>query len=342
MTKVRGLFVGVTTLDCIYQAERPPAANEKVMAIKSLTVAGGPATNAAVAFAQLGRQNRAMLASVLGEHSLTSLLREDLQGQGVILADLNPSRPGPPPVSSIVVSAATGDRAVISRSAADLKVEASQVSQEILDSVDIVLIDGHQMAVSAQIAQWAREQQIPVVVDAGSWKPNFETVLAAADVVVASANFYPPECEDAAAVFDYLRSHNIPKVAITNGAAPITYCNSSTKDSPRESLEVPQVRAVDTLGAGDIFHGAFCHFFLTHTFEEALIKASRTASFACQHWGTRDWTKIYRMTNEDNEELDESAGEGTGKDVVVKDVADKNVLGERAVDESAVDEETAN
>jgi len=317
MTKVRGLFIGVTTLDCIYQAEHPPAANEKVMALKSLMVAGGPATNAAVAFAQLGRQNRAVLASILGEHSLTSLLREDLQGQGVILADLDPSRLGPPPVSSIVVSAATGDRAVISRSAADLQIEASQVSKEILDGVDIILIDGHQMAASAQIAQWAKARQIPVVVDAGSWKPNFETVLAAADVVIASANFYPPGCEaggeNRAAVFDYLRSHNIPKIAITHGAAPIFYCDSDESESLavhlEEPLEVPQVRAVDTLGAGDIFHGAFCHFFLTHTFKESLMKASRTASFACQHWGTRDWTKIYRITDEDDENADEYVDE---------------------------------
>ncbi|MEL7331847.1 MAG: PfkB family carbohydrate kinase [Cyanobacteria bacterium J06560_2] len=295
----KGLFIGVTTLDCIYQAEHPPAANEKVVALKSLMVAGGPATNAAVAFAQLGRQNQSLLASVLGEHSLVELLREDLQGQGVTLADLLPSRVGPPPVSSIVVSAGSGDRAIISRSAEDSQLSADQISEDILQDIDIVLIDGHQMAVSAQVAQWAKAKQIPVVVDAGSWKPNFETVLAFSDVVVASANFYPPDCVDRAAVFAYLKSHSVSKIAITQGHDPILYTEGDTV----ESIEVPQVRAIDTLGAGDIFHGAFCHFFLTHTFEETLMKASRVASFSCQHWGTRDWTKIYRMTDDD--ELDE-------------------------------------
>ncbi|MEM6869477.1 MAG: sugar kinase, partial [Cyanobacteria bacterium P01_C01_bin.121] len=46
MPKAKGLFVGMTTLDCIYRAEHPPTANEKVVAQKSLMVAGGPATNA--------------------------------------------------------------------------------------------------------------------------------------------------------------------------------------------------------------------------------------------------------------------------------------------------------
>ncbi len=307
-----GLFVGVTTLDCIYQADHPPSANEKVVATKSLMVAGGPATNAAVAFNQLSSSNRATLASVIGSHPLTGMITEDLLSQGVTLADLDPQRLAPPPVSSIVVSAATGERAVVSRSAEDAKVAAGVFAADSLDKVDIVLIDGHQMAVGAEVAQWAKAKKIPVVVDAGSWKPGFETVLALADAVVASANFFPPGCETAAEVMEWVRSlhskadgpkangskANSLQIAITRGAAPILYQSGQTISE----LEVPQIRAVDTLGAGDIFHGACCHFYLTHPFEETLLKASRTASMACQYWGTRDWTKIYRMAGHDDDE----------------------------------------
>lgn len=300
MTQNHGLFVGVTTLDCIYQADHPPAANEKVVAAKSLMVAGGPATNAAVAFAQLMRSNKATLHSVIGSHSLTGLIKEDLLGQGVTLADLEPARLAPPAVSSIVVSAENGERAVISRSAADAQVASDAVSSEILSGVDVVLIDGHQMAASAQIARWANEKDIPVVIDAGSWKSGFEAVLSHADVVIASANFFPPDCRTTDAVMRYLSDLGISKVAITHGAQPILF----VEDDNTAELEVPKVRAIDTLGAGDIFHGAFCHFYLTHTFEESLLKASRTASFACQHWGTRDWTKIYRIDIDDEDDED--------------------------------------
>ena len=299
MAKKHGLFVGLTTLDCFYQADHPPAANEKVVADKSLLVAGGPATNAAVAFAQLGGSegNKATLLSVIGGHPLTTLLRKDLRGQGVSLCELNEDWMEPPAVSSIVVSKETGDRAVIARNAKDLQVSATHVSPDSLEGISVVLIDGHQMAVSAQIAQWAKARDIPVVVDAGSWKPGFETVLSLADVVVASANFFPPERTTTDAVFSYLASLDIPQIAITRGHQPIEYLD----DSERKTIEVPQIKAVDTLGAGDIFHGAFCHFYLTHTFEETLLKASRVASFACQHWGTRDWTKVYRIDIDDEE-----------------------------------------
>ncbi|PZO23051.1 MAG: ribokinase [Leptolyngbya foveolarum] len=296
MAKKHGLFVGLTTLDCFYQADHPPAANEKVVADQSLLVAGGPATNAAVAFAQLGgsTRNKASLLSVIGGHPLTTLLRKDLRGQGVTLCELDENWMEPPPVSSIVVSKETGDRAVIARDVKDLQVQATQ-SPDVLAGVSVVLIDGHQMAASAQIAQWAKARQIPVVVDAGSWKPQFETVLAIADVVVASANFWPPDCQTLDSVFAYLSHLDVPQIAITRGHQPIEYLD----EAERKTLEVPQIKAVDTLGAGDIFHGAFCHFYLTHTFEEALLKASRVASFACQHWGTRDWTQVYRMTDDE-------------------------------------------
>lgn len=294
---MNGLFIGLATLDCIYQADHPPTANEKVVATKSLLVAGGPATNASVAFAHLGSASghKALLASVLGKHSLTSLLREDLRGQGVTLLDLAPAKLSPPPVSSIVVTAATGDRSVISHNAAGMQLKVEQISPDILTDVDIVLVDGHQMAVGAQVAQWAKAKEIPVVVDAGSWKPGFETVLAWVDVAIASANFLPPQCLTPADVQAYLKALNVSKIAITRGAQPIYYADAESSGE----IEVPSVRAVDTLGAGDIFHGAFCHFYLAHTFTESLLKASRSASFACQYWGTRDWTQIYQIVDED-------------------------------------------
>ncbi|MEO1400629.1 MAG: PfkB family carbohydrate kinase, partial [Cyanobacteria bacterium J06635_1] len=73
----RGLFVGLVTLDCIYQADHPPAANEKVVATQAMMAAGGPATNAAVALRQLGHHQTTLLGT-LGNHPLAALVREDL------------------------------------------------------------------------------------------------------------------------------------------------------------------------------------------------------------------------------------------------------------------------
>ena len=274
---MQGLFVGLMTLDCIYQAQRPPQANEKLVAQAAMMVAGGPATNAAVAFAALGGQATVM-ASV-GQHPVTALLREDMAHGGVSLTDLTPARTDPPPVSSIVVSQA-GERAVISRNAVGLQVEPRSI--DVLSHIDVMLLDGHQMALSRQIASMAKPLGIPVVVDAGSWKPGFDQVLSLATVVIASANFQPPDNSDALL---YLQGLGIPYVAITQGEAPIVV---SDRGQVRE-LAVPTTAVVDTLGAGDIFHGAFCHGWADGDFMAALTQASQVASLSCGYFGTRAW-----------------------------------------------------
>ncbi|MEM6251666.1 MAG: PfkB family carbohydrate kinase [Cyanobacteria bacterium P01_D01_bin.156] len=272
---MRGLFLGLMTLDCIYQAQRPPQTNEKLVAQKMIMASGGPATNAAVAFAALGGQ--ATVAAAVGQHPVTTLLRDDMEQVGVEIYDLLPQRQDSPPISSIVVSAASGERAVMSRNAVGLQVEPQEID---LTDIDVVLVDGHQMVLSREVAQAARQLGIPVVVDAGSWKPGFDQVLPLATVVIASANFHPPEM----AALPYLQGLGIPYVAITRGERPIIVSDRNTVSE----LAIPLISVTDTLGAGDIFHGAFCYHWAGN-FTSALSRAAEIASLSCQYFGTRAW-----------------------------------------------------
>ena len=201
-----GLFVGLTTLDFIYLSDRPLAENQKLVAQDYLTVAGGPATNAAVAFSYFDNQSK--LLTVLGQHPLTELIRNDLTRHSVEIVDSIPQKTDTPPISSIVVTAATGKRAVISINA--LKSQADNtISEDILTDVDVVLIDGHQIEVSLAIAKAARIKHIPVVIDGGSWKPGLEEILPFVDYAICSANFYPPQCQNARDVWEFLQSREI-------------------------------------------------------------------------------------------------------------------------------------
>ncbi|HIK16338.1 MAG TPA: sugar kinase [Leptolyngbyaceae cyanobacterium M33_DOE_097] len=276
-----GLFVGLTTLDFVYLANQTLGANQKQVATDYTVAAGGPATNAAIAFRSLG--GAATVVSVVGQHPITQLIRADLQAWQVDLWDLLPHHQASPPVSSIVVTATTGERAVISINASKVQVEADAVSAEVLNEVDVVLIDGHQMAIGAAIARLAKARSIPVVVDGGSWKPGFETVLQQADYVIGSANFHPPGCATQEAAISYLKQLGVPFIAMTNGSAPIVYHSAAGSGQ----LSVPTTKVVDTLGAGDIFHGAFCYFILQHSFVDSLAGAAKVAARSCESFGTR-------------------------------------------------------
>ena len=111
----QGLFVGLVTLDLIYLTPGVPQTNQKLTAAAAAIAAGGPATNAAVTFAHLGGQ--ATLLTALGTHPASGLIRADLEQWGVAIADLLPNHPHSPPVSSIIVTEATGERAVVSLNA---------------------------------------------------------------------------------------------------------------------------------------------------------------------------------------------------------------------------------
>lgn len=282
-----GLFIGLSTLDMIYLASGPPQANQKLVAQDSLISAGGPATNAAATFAHLG--NTAHLLTAMGQHPITQLMRADLDSlrQPIILTDLTPDQAQSPPVSSIVVTQTTGERALISLNAQRQIAQPHQIPNSLWEKItalDTILMDGHQIPVSLAIAQQATN--IPTILDGGSWKPGLEELLPYINYAICSADFHPPGCHNTQTTMEYLK-RTLPKaahIAITQGDQPILYWDGTAGTVP-----VPKITPADTLGAGDIFHGAFCHFILHHDFPQALSQAAQVASTACQSFGTRAW-----------------------------------------------------
>lgn len=282
----KGLFIGLITLDFIYLVDKYPHQNQKIVASDYTVAAGGPATNAGVTFQYLG--NQTLLMGVLGEHPMTQLIKGDLSEIGLTFQDLDPSYTDAPPVSSIIVTKETGDRAVISINATKSQGKTQNISGELLSNIDIILIDGHQIEVSEKIVKLAQGEKTAIILDGGSWKPGLEKILPYINYALCSENFYPPHCQNEKEVFAYLSELDIPYIAITHGEKEINY----QEKGEFGSIAVPQINAIDTLGAGDIFHGAFCHYIGKETFAQALASSAQIASFSCQHFGTRLWMKV--------------------------------------------------
>ncbi len=284
----KGLFIGLATLDILYLTEKIPGQNEKIVALDDTIAAGGPASNAAVTFAYLG--NQASLLTVIGNHPISNLIQSDLTDHKVQIYDLEPQKLTPPAVSSILVTKNTGNRAVISLNATKYQANIEQIPPHILDDIDIILIDGHQMLISVELAQQAKLKNIPVVIDGGSWKVGFDKVLPYVNYAICSANFIPPNCQNQQDIFSYLEAVGIKNIAITQGEKPINY----SINKQRNDIKINPVKVVDTLGAGDIFHGAFCHYILEQDFPSALQSASEVAGKSCQFFGTRQWMFVDR------------------------------------------------
>ena len=285
--KTEGIFVGLSTIDIIYTVSQHPFPNQKIAAQSQQVLVGGPATNAAVTFAFLGGSTT--LVTPVGLNPLTAVIRQEFKDFTIELIDLAPDSDDPSPLSSVWVDS-EGQRTVISTNTAGRKIATAVVVPSLLSRASIVMVDGHAMQACIAWAEAARSAGITVVFDGGSWKQGTDQLLKHVDVAICSADFLPPSCETETDTISYLRAAGVHMVAITHGRAPIRYVSHSAAGL----IEVPAVPAIDTTGAGDIFHGAFCFYYAAgQAFEESLAKAAAIASESCRYRGTRQWMKEY-------------------------------------------------
>lgn len=265
------LLAGLCTVDLVQRVDELPAPGEKVQSLQVDVAAGGPAANAAVTAAALGAE--ATLLTVLGAHPLAALARADLETHGVRVVDLDPGRTGPPPVSAAAVRDRDGERTVVSRNAA-----GSEVTWSGVVDADVVLVDGHHPNLALSVARAAGD--VPVVLDAGSWKPVLDELLPLVDVAACSAHFTAPE--------PGLHERGVPTVITTAGPHPVRW---STADGGSGEVPVAAVEARDTLGAGDVWHGALAVAVARErTVTDRIRFANEVAAERVRHVGPRSWT----------------------------------------------------
>lgn len=278
-----GIFVGLSTIDIVYSVDKFPSANAKIVAQTQSAFIGGPATNAAFAFSSLGA--RPALVTAVGKNTLANAIRDELQRRQVQLVDLNSQFDGEPVISSICVDK-KGHRNIVSANAARIDTPAVAVDRNLCAQARVVLVDGHFMQACQTWAAAAREQKIPVVLDGGSWKEGTEELLKNVSTAICSADFRPPGCKSKDDVIEFLKKAGVANIAITDGAEPVHFAAGLSSGT----ISVPQVEVVDTMGAGDIFHGAYCFFVSKgRGFIESLAEAAKIAAESCRYAGTREW-----------------------------------------------------
>jgi sulfofructose kinase len=220
------------------------------------------------------------------------------------------------PLSSIIVKP-DGKRTVVTHKGSTPVLEPDQV-----DFTQVrpraILFDGHQPAISVPLAKKAREQNIPTVLDAGSVHEGTMELAPLCGYLAASEKFARDLSGgiDPAKALGFL-ARIAPVAIITLGEAGLIWAAGAWEPGPpasvaaqtfgggregeelaaapwrraeREggSIEAFPVDAVDTTGAGDIFHGAFA---LRIAGGEELLSALRYASAAaalgCAKMGAR-------------------------------------------------------
>jgi sugar/nucleoside kinase (ribokinase family) len=291
MKPPRVLFLGRSTLDVLYRLDRLPEEDTKVFAREFHAAPGGPALNAAITHALLGGE--AMLVSAIGRGPWASVVRAELARHGVSLFDLATGTHYETPLTTVLLNNATGSRTAVNPPASPVALKTLNTSwQAELGHLwgaipPVILSDGFHLRETLPLLAACRAAGATLCLDGGSWKPGTDELAPMLAVAICSERFAVPGLDRSPdAIFAWFADQGVPCIALTRGAKPIL----GWERGRRFEIEVEPVEAADTLGAGDVLHGAFCYFYARNAeFEPALRRASQIATLSCQSLGTQAW-----------------------------------------------------
>lgn len=279
---IKGLFVGMCTVDVQLYLDEYPGSNTKNKVFSTRIDTGGPATNAANTFSLLG--GKASLVTMIGRNEFRRFVLNKLRENKIKVIDIIDDINTTPGLSVIISSLKNGERTVF---ASPLSEEGLGAIDKIPKSFDICLVDGFMADIAERVGSVAKQSGKIMVLDGGSWKPRMEKYLKYIDYAVCSSDFYPPGCKTIDEIISFMSEEGIKNIAITRGEKSIIAVENGSKIK----IQVPKVNAVDTLGAGDVFHGALCYYLLReYNFVSALKHASNVAAESCKYCGTREWS----------------------------------------------------
>ena len=287
MNAPRVLFVGRTTLDALYWLDRLPEEDTKIYARELRVMPGGPALNAAITHSLLG--GKATLVSAVGGGRWAAAVRPDLERHEIELIDLAADTAHEMPLCTVLVNASNATRTIVNPplSQVPLRNLGSAWNAAWGEMPRVALTDGFHLKETSALLAGCREAGAALCLDGGSWKAGTEELAGLLKVAICSERFaVPGQPSGPDATLAWFAAKGVPHVAVTRGAQSILGWDQGR----RFEIEIPAVTVADTLGAGDVLHGAFCyHFARGPHFEAALRRASAIATLSCQSAGTQAW-----------------------------------------------------
>jgi sulfofructose kinase len=277
--------VGLAVLDLVFGVDARPDRGRKTFADSMTVIGGGPAANASVAVARL--DGNARFLGRLGDDVIGDLIIDDFAKWGVDASGVRRIRSIPSPVSSIVVEA-DGERTIVNHSDPMLFAPEDIIVADDLVGSDAVLGDllWPTGAISAMRA--ARAIGIPGVLDFDETpRGPIDLILTAPTHIVFSAPALASVSGDLdpGKGLEIVRSRTDSWVAVTLGSDGVLWLDEADDLRTTPAFDVD---AIDTLGAGDVFHGAFALGLAeTRPIEQVIQRASAVAALKCTRFGGR-------------------------------------------------------
>jgi len=277
--------VGLNATDTLLLVPHFPAYAGKVPFEEEVLSPGGQIASAVVTCARLGLRVR--YVGTVGDDERGRIQLESLRAEGIDVDHVQVRRGCPNQSAYIVVDRSTGERTVLWRRPEGLRLDPAEITPELIASGRLVHIDGHDTPAVERAARLARRAGIPVSVDVDTVYHGFDQVLPYVDYLVASSEFpeqWTNERDPFRALEMIQNEYRMRVAAMTLGA------HGALARAGGRFLYSPAfvVNCVDTTGAGDIFHGAFCYAVLQQmSLADTLDFSNALAALNCTALGAR-------------------------------------------------------
>lgn len=279
----RILCIGMPVRDLIYHIKELPGRGEKVRAEQFDEIAGGNGLNAAIGIVRLG--GRALFSGPMGDEKETSgeyifaqLAKEGIESNVVRVAG------AVTPASNVMIDP-SGERTIVTYRDPKLWNVALPDPGELLEDCAAVLTENRCASFATELCIEATRRKIPVVIDADVVMSMREGVLTVASHIIFSsealtATAGTDNLEDA---LRRLAEHTKSFLAVTRGAQGMMWLDEAGRTQVMPTFPV---HTVDTLGAGDVFHGAFALAVAEGSrIADAMRFASAAAALKCTRFG---------------------------------------------------------
>jgi ribokinase len=276
--------LGQSCIDYLSVVEHYPHVNEKEE-VNNLTVqGGGPVATAMVTLSRLGAST-AFIGKISDDY-FGDLIKDGLTSEFVNIDHIIVEKDKRSQFAFIVIEKETGKRTVLWSRATVTPLRADELNGNVISTANVLLLDGLEKEGSMAAAEYAREAGITIVVDAGSMREGALALVNLSDYFIASEDFarqFSHGNDPKAAALELL-GLGAKTVIITLGE------KGSICVSPESYFYQPafKVKAVDTTGCGDVFHGAFLLGLLRKwDLRETIRFASAAAALKCREIGGR-------------------------------------------------------
>src|SRR4030043_1042966 len=179
--------MGLNSVDFLTVVPKFPAPNTKMEILRFSKQGGGQVATAMVALSRWGV--KAKYVGKVGEDELGQFSLHSIRQEGVDVSSVTTEPNATNQFATIIVDGSTGDRTILWNRDERLMYREGELRKKEICSGKFLHLDGHDIRAAIQCAKWAKEENIPTIVDLDKVESLTSELINEIDFLITSSRF---------------------------------------------------------------------------------------------------------------------------------------------------------